>query len=84
MENHHDVSYVIGKVLFNKFLKDLPNYVPSNKTIPYYFLYLWFSHYRIPKDTARRIILAWCESKFCKVSVYHGIRIDGDSNSKHA
>jgi len=65
--------------LFNKFLEEIPPYYKMvNKTIPFFFVYFWFSHRKIDKKTAFKIIQIWESLDFCKIVTYTGICIKNE------
>lgn len=71
------------KNLFSKFLNELPSFWKvSNRTIPFSFIYFWFSWRKFDKKTARAILKSWVSLGLCKLVPYHGIKINGEAHGK--
>ncbi|MEM5875298.1 MAG: hypothetical protein QXW01_00270 [Candidatus Aenigmatarchaeota archaeon] len=51
-------------------------YLIFEKTIPYSFVWSFFSFYKIGRTDAKKIIKLWIEKKLCEYVKFSGIRIN--------
>ena len=61
--------------LFSRFLYSLPSYFSPAKTVPFSYIYYWFSWEKFDKQTAREIIDDWVNIGLCEYVRYRGVKI---------
>ncbi|TAL46751.1 hypothetical protein EPN87_04590 [archaeon] len=73
------IEKVYCRLLFAKFLEQLPKFhkINPDRTIPFSYVYFWFSFQKMDRKAARQVTRTWIFMGLVERVRYHGIKLKG-------